>query len=128
MISATLFGSDGPAEAKIFSLQRIQMWGINSIAALDCRRRTYFPVLAGTVSAVNMVRIGQTGVILAWLEAVDDINSTVSNDRNRRLFLVRLPERLGVLLQSYSLHELRWLHRLRLREAKLCNRCAIALG
>jgi len=66
--SATLVGSDGPADAKIFSLQRIPMSGVKSIAALDCRRRTYFPVLAGTESAVNMVKIGQTGLILTWLD------------------------------------------------------------
>ena len=75
------------------------MSGIKSIAVLNCRRRTYLPVLAGTVSAVNMVKIGQIAVILTWLKAVDDINSIVSNDSNRRLLVVRLPERLGVLLQ-----------------------------
>ena len=75
------------------------MSGEKSIAALDCRWRTYLPVLSGTVSAVNMVKIGQTGVIPTWLEAVDDINSIVSNDSNRRLLVVRFPERLGVLLQ-----------------------------
>ena len=67
MIWAILVGSDGPADAKIFSLQRIPMSGVKSIAALDCRRRTCVPVLAGTVSAVNMVKVGQTGVIVIWL-------------------------------------------------------------
>ena len=101
---------------------------IKSTAASDCRRRAYFLVLAGTKSAVNMVTIGQPGANLSWLEAVDDINSIVSTDSSRSLFIVRLPERLGVPLQLYGLHELRWAYRLRLREAALRNRCATVLG
>ena len=54
-IWATLVGRDGPAEAKIFSYQGIQMSWIKSIAASDWRRRNLRPSQAmSTIAYVTI--------------------------------------------------------------------------